>query len=109
MGAFYDVAKAGQDFAENTEIFGESFTYSNASLVGVFNQVEIEYQFGDFSTRKETALICVTSKAQWTTANVAPANRGVVAYGGINYAIEKIDGSDTSAEPAFTLTLKRLT
>lgn len=106
---FYDVAAAGQNFAENTDIFGEAFTYSNASLVGVFNQVEIEYQFGDFSTRKETALICVTSKAQWTTANVTPANRGVVTYGGIGYSIEKIDGMSTGAEPAYTLTLKRLT
>jgi hypothetical protein len=109
MGAFYDVAAAGQSFAESTEVFGEAFTYSNAALVGVFNQVELEYQFGDFSTRKETALVCVTSKAQWTSANVAPANRGVVTYGSIGYSIEKIDGSDTSAEPAFTLTLKRLT
>ena len=106
---FNETAAAGQDFSESTDVFGESFTYSNTSLVGVFNQVEVEYQFDEFSTRKQTALACVTSKTQWTTANVTPANRGVLTYGSANYVIEKIDGVDTAAECAYTLTLKRLT
>jgi len=111
---FNEVTAAGQDFSEGTEIFGESFTYTapnggatTSGLVGVFNQVEIEYQFDDFSTKKMTALICVSSKPQW--ASVVPANRGKVTYGNIGYQIEKIDGADTAAEPAYQLTLKRLT
>lgn len=111
---FNEVTAAGQDFSENTEIFGESFTYTapnggstTSGLVGVFNQVEIEYQFDEFSTKKMTALICVTSKPQWGA--VVPADRGTVTYGGIAYQIEKTDGTDTAAEPAFGLTLKKLT
>lgn len=106
---FNETAAAGQSFSESTEVFGESFTYANTSLVGVFNQVEVEYQFDEFSTRKQTALACVTSKTQWTTANIAPSNRGVLTYGAVAYVIEKIDGEDTAAECAYTLTLKRLT
>ena len=106
---FSDVVAAGQTFSEATEVFGEAFTYSATSLVGVFNQVEIEYQFGEFSTKKVTGLTCVTSKAQWTAASITPADRGVVTYGSIAYAIEKIDGLNTAAEQAYTLTLKRLT
>ncbi len=106
---FNEVTAAGQDFSENSEVFGESFTYGGASLVGVFNQVEIEYQFGEFSTKKLTGLICITSKPQWVAASVVPADRGVLTYGGITYQIEKIDGLNTGAEPAYGLTLKKLT
>lgn len=106
---FNSVVAAGQAHAESTSLFGEAFTYANTALVGVFNQVEIEFQFNEFSTRKVTGLTCVTSKPQWTAAAIAPANRGVVTYGGVAYQIEKIDGSDTASEPAFTLTLKKLT
>ncbi len=106
---FSNVVAAGQNFSEDSEVFGEAFTYSSASLVGVFNQVEIEYQFNEYSTRKITGLICVTSKAQWVAASVAPADRGVVTYGSIAYAIKKIDGLNTAAEAAYTLTLERLT
>lgn len=106
---FNEVTAAGQEFSESTELFGEAFTYSNVALVGVFNQVEIEYQLGEFSTKKLTGLICVSSKPQWTAANIAPADRGVVTYGSNTYQIEKIDGLNTAAEPAYGLTLKKLT
>jgi hypothetical protein len=106
---FNEATAAGQAFSESLDVFGEPFTYANTALVGVFNQVEIEYQFGEFSTKKITGLMCVTSKPQWAAANIAPADRGVLNYGGINYQIEKIDGTDTAAEPAYGLTLKKLT
>lgn len=106
---FNEVAAFGQAFSENTEVFGESFTYSGTSLIGVFNQVEIEYAFGEFSTKKITGLMLVTSKPQWAAAGLTPADRGVVTYGSVTYQIEKIDGINTAAEPAFTLTLKKLT
>ena len=111
---FNDVTAAVQAFSEDSEIFGESFTYTapnggatTSGLVGVFNQVEIEYQFDDFSTKKVTALMCVASKTQWGA--VVPGDRGTVTYGGIAYQIEKVDGTNSSGEPAFGLTLKKLT
>lgn len=111
---FNEVTAAGQDFSEGTEVFGESFTYTapnggatTSGLVGVFNQVEIEYQFDDFSTKKITALVCVSSKPQWGA--VVPADRGIITYNGITYQAEKVDGTNTPAEPAFELTLKKLT
>lgn len=111
---FNEVTAAGQAFSEDTEIFGEGFTYTAPSggtttsgLVGVFNQVEIEYQFEDFSTKKLTALMCVTSKTQWGA--VVPGDRGIVTYGAIPYQIEKVDGANTAAEPAYGLTMKKLT
>lgn len=106
---FNEVTAAGQAFTEGTSVFGESFTYSGTTLYGVFNQVEIEYQFDEFSTKKLTGLMCVTSKPQWTAASLTPADRGQLTYGGIIYQIEKIDGLDTAAEPAYGLTLKKLT
>ena len=55
MGSFNDITAAVQDFSEGTELFGESFSYTapnggatTSGLVGVFNQVEIDYQFEDF-------------------------------------------------------------
>lgn len=104
---FLETVTAGQLFSENA--FGEAFTYSNVALVGVFNEVDDLYTFNDPATRKTTSLVCVSSKAQWTAANVAPANRGVVTYGGVTYQIEEIAGANTGGEPAFTLTLKKLT
>jgi len=111
---FNEQTAAGQEFSENSEVFGESFTYTapnggatTSGLVGVFNQVEIEYQFDDFTTKKITSLVCVASKTQWGA--VVPADRGIVTYGGINYQAEKIDGTNTAAEPAYTLTCKKLT
>lgn len=113
---FNEVTAAGQAFSEGTEVFGESFSYTapnggatTAGLVGVFNQVEIEYQFNEFSVKKLTGLMCVTSKPQWVTAGVTPADRGIIIYGGISYQIDKIDGSDTAAEPAYGFTCKKLT
>jgi hypothetical protein len=111
---FNDVTAAAQDFSEGTELFGESFSYTapnggatTSGLVGVFNQVEIDYEFADFSTKKITALVCVSSKPQWGA--VVPADRGSITYGSITYQIEKIDGVSTAAEPAYGLTLKKLT
>ncbi len=111
---FNEVTAAAQEFSEGTEVFGESFSYTapnggttTSGLVGVFNQVEIEYQFDDFSTKKVTALMCITSKTQWGA--VVPADRGIVTYGSVTYQIEKTDGTSTAAEPAFGLTLKKLT
>ena len=111
---FNEVTAAGQDFSENTDIFGEVFTYTapnggstTSGLVGVFNQVSIDYQFSEFSVKKITSLICVASKTQWGA--VVPADRGVITYGGIGYQIETVEGTDTLAEPAYTLTAKRLT
>lgn len=111
---FNEVTAAGQAFSEGTDIFGESFSYTapnggatTSGLIGVFNQVEVEYQFDEFSTKKVTALYVVTSKTQW--GGVVPGDRGVVTYGGITYQIEKIDGADTAAEPAYGFTLKKLT
>lgn len=111
---FYDVAAAAQDFSEGTGIFGESFSYTapnggatTSGLIGVFNQVEIEYQFDDFSTKKVTALMCVASKTQWGAT--VPGDRGTITYGSVAYQIEKVDGTSSAGEPAFGLTLKKLT
>lgn len=111
---FNEVTAAGQDFSENSEVFGESFTYTapnggstTSGLVGVFNQVEIEYQFDEFSFKKMTALLVISSKPQWGA--VVPDDRGTITYNGIAYQIEKLDGLNTPAEPAYGLTLKKLT
>lgn len=106
---FNEVTAAGMTFAENTGVLGEAFTYQGTQLVGCFNQVEIEYQFDELSTRKITGLTCVTSKPQWTTAGLVPANRQLVTYGGIDYPIQQIAGANSAGEPAYTLTLFRLT
>ncbi len=106
---FNDVTAFGQAFSENSNIFGEAFTYQNTALVGVFDQVELDFQFAEIGTKKVTQLICVTSKPQWTAAALRPENRQQIVYNGIGYQIEKIDGLDTPAEPAFTLTCKKLT
>lgn len=111
---FNDVTAAGQEFSEDSEVFGESFTYTapnggstTSGLVGVFNQVEIEYQFADFSTKKVTVLVCVSSKTQWGA--VVPADRGIITYNSITYQAEKVDGTNSPGEPAYELTLKKLT
>lgn len=111
---FFEVAQAGQTFSEGTSIFGDSFTYTapnggatTAAMVGVMNQVEIEYQFDEFSTKKVTGLTVVSSKSQWGA--VVPADRGIITYGSVTYQIEKVDGTSTAAEPAYGLTCKKLT
>lgn len=106
---FNEVTAAGQDFSENSDIFGESFTYANVALVGVFNQVEMDFTFADFSVRKITALICISSKPQWAAANITPADRESITYGGIAYQIQQIAGANTAAEPAYELTLFKKT
>lgn len=106
---FNEITAAAQAFSESTDLFGEQFTYQNTAMVGVFNQVEIEYNFDDVSTRKLTGLQLVSSKPQWVTAGLVPADRGTITYGGIGYEIQKIDGANTAGEPAYTLTLMKLT
>ncbi|NBW14604.1 MAG: hypothetical protein EBR82_42055 [Caulobacteraceae bacterium] len=103
-------ARAGR-FAEQT--MGETFSYTSlasvttSGLVGVFNQVEAEYIFEDASQRRQTDLVCMSSKTQW--ASVVPANRATITYGGIAYTIDKVDAADTAGDPWYTLRLKRLT
>lgn len=104
---FNDITLAGQVFSETQ--FGESFTYSNTTMTGVFDWVQRAYELEEVGTRLLTVLVCVSSKTQWTTANIAPANRGTVTYGGIAYQIEDIAGANTAGDPAYTLTLKKLT
>lgn len=106
---FNEVTAAGQAFSEGTEVFGEAFTYANVSLVGVFSQVEGEYRFSDQSIRKITALVCVTSKPQWAAANITPANRQLLTYAGEAYPLQQIAGDDSPSEPAYTLTMFKLT
>jgi len=104
MSSFQNVALAGQVFSEGSEMMGETFTYQNQTLRGVFDQVVVDWQFADFSFRKITALICVTSKPQWSNANVVPANRQVITYNGVSYPIQAIAGLDTPGESSYTLT-----
>lgn len=94
----------------NEEVMGDSFTYDSAySFTGVFAQVEIEYQFDEYSTRMLTAETISTQKAQWTSAGVTPADKKVVTFGGVDYSIFKIDGLNSPSEPSYTLYVKRLT
>jgi hypothetical protein len=106
---FFEVASAGQNFAENSGMMGEAFTYQNTSLVGVFNQVSLDYQHADFSMRKITGLVCVSSKWRWEDAGLVPADRQQVVYGGIGYEIQQIAGSNSAGEPCYELTLIKLT
>lgn len=105
---FKDVCAAGQLFSEQPEMMGEEFIYQGAILRGVFDQVALDWTFADFSFRKVTALICVTSKAQWAAAAKVPANREEIIFMGKAYPIQAIAG-ESDKEPAFTLTLFQLT
>lgn len=108
MGAFQTLNNRVQQW--NEAVMGDSFTYDSAySFTGVFSQVEIEYQFDEYSTRMQTADAVSTQKAQWTSAGVTPADRKTVTVGGINYSIFKVDGVNSPSEPSYTLYLKRLT
>lgn len=108
---FNDITRLGQQFSETA--MGESFSYTSPSgstvlgLTGVFNQVEVDFQFDEHSTRAVTQLICVASKTQWGAT--VPANRGVITYGGIGYSIDRVNGAQSTGEPAYELTCKRLT
>jgi len=111
---FNDVTAAVQAFSEDSEMFGESFTYTapnggatTSGLVGVCDEVVIDFQFDEFTTKKITVLTVVSSKTQWGA--VVPGDRGVVTYNAITYQIERIGGLDTPAEPTYSLTCKKLT
>ena len=111
MGAFDNLTAKAATFAE--AVMGEAFSYTDLSSVtttglrGVFNQVEAEYTLEDMSQKRQTDLVCVSSKTQWGA--VVPANRCTVTYGSVAYTIDKVDGMTTSGEPCYTLRLKRLT
>jgi len=111
MGAFDDLNAAAATF--NQAVMGETFSYTSpagsttSGLVGVFNRVAVAYEFQDFAQRATTDLVCVASKTQWGA--VVPANRGTITYGSVAYTIAEIEGLSTAGEPAYTLTLKRLT
>lgn len=102
----------GQQFAEDN--MGEAFSYTStlsvvtSGLVGVFNQVVADYQFSDFSTRKVTTYTVVSGKSQWGA--VIPGDRGIITdSSGGTYQIENVAGSLSAGEPAYELTLKKLT
>ena len=89
---------------------GDTFVYNSTNtFTGVFSQVEIEYQFDEFSTRMQTADVVLTQKLQWTTAGVVPADRKTVTVGGIAYTVFRVDGVNSPSEPSYALYLKRLT
>lgn len=101
-----------QDFAEAN--MGETFSYTSPTgavldgLVGVFNQVTKEFEFSDFSFKKQTDYTVVSSKVQW--GSVIPANRGVIAdSGGGTYQIDHIDGLASSGEPTYQISMRKLT
>lgn len=104
--SFDSIIAAAQTSVEN--YVGKSFTYSGKALAGVFSDGSESWTFDDFCQRNEVDLICVTSKAQWETNGVSPANRGVVTYASANYVIEAIRGSRTD-DPCYHLALKRRT
>ena len=109
---FDDLNLAAQSFAEDN--MGETFSYTSptnvvtSGLVGVFSQVTQEFQFSDFTFKKNTDYNVVSGKVQW--GSVVPANRGIVAdSSGGTYQIEHISGAVSAGEPAYELNLKKLT
>lgn len=101
-----------QQFAETN--MGETFSYTPqigsavTGLVGVFNQVSQDFVFEDAGIRKNTNYTVVSSKAQWGAT--VPANTGFITdSAGIQYACEDISGTNSAGEPAYEITLKRLT
>ncbi len=112
MGAFDDFNKAGQQFAE--DVMGETFSHTSkagtvtSGLVGVFNQVTQDYVMQDFSTRKDTAYTVISGKVQW--GSVVPADRETITdSSAVAYQIHHISGILSAGEPAYELTLKKLT
>jgi len=111
MSAFDTLNARAAAFAE--ENMGESFAYTSpggtttTGLLGVFNQQEAVYTFEDFSQRRETDLVCASSKSQWGAT--VPENRGVINYGSVDYSIDKVDATATAGDPWYTMRLRRLT
>ncbi len=112
MGAFDTLNIAGQQFAEDN--MGETFTYTPKSgsivtgLVGVFNQVTQDFVMQDFSTRKDTSYTVVSGKVQW--GSTVPADRATITdSSNVAYQIHHISGAVSAGEPAYELTLKKLT
>lgn len=102
----------GQLFAEAN--MGETFTYAVqggvtlTGLLGVFNIVDQEFTFADFSYRKVTTYTCISSCAQW--GNNYPSLRcQITDSSGVTYVVDSIKGSNTAGDPAYELGLSKLT
>ena len=109
---FDAINSAAQQF--NEAVMGETCSYTapnggstTSGLVGVFNQVEQQYEFADGSTRQTTSLVGILSKSQW--GSVVPQDEGVITYGNTTYQIESLKGVSSAGEPAYELTCKKLT
>ncbi len=112
MGAFDTLNAAAQDFAET--MMGETFSYrapngvTTAGLVGVFNQVSQDFQFGDFSVKQVTTYTVISSKPQW--GSVVPGDNGqVIDSSGGTYDVNQVAGTSSAGEPAYEITLNKLT
>ncbi len=112
MGAFDTLNAAAQEFAE--EMMGETFSYRSpagvvtSGLVGVFNQVSQDFQFDDFSVKQVTTYTVVSSKTQW--GSVVPGDNGqVIDSSGGTYDVNQISGTLSAGEPAYEITLNKLT
>lgn len=110
--SFNSVAAAGQAFAENA--MGETLTHTStlgvatSGLVGVFNQVTEDFVFNDFSTKKVTRYIVVSSKPQWG-AVVPTKDDTITDSSGTNYTVSTVNGARSAGEPAYELSMNRLT
>lgn len=109
---FNSIVAAGQSFAEDN--FGETFSYTSpagivtAGLVGVFNQVTQDFQFDDFSSKTVTLYTVTSGKSQW--GSVVPANNGVVTdSSGNTFDVKQLAGVNSAGEPAYELTMNKLT
>lgn len=110
---FDSLNRSGQAFAEAT--MGETFSYTPLGMVatlsglkGVFNLVVQDYEFEDHSIRQRTAYTVVSGKVQWGVT--VPADRGTITdSSGGTYQIESIGGKVSAGEPAYELTMKKLT
>ena len=112
MSDFDILNRAVQSFAEAN--MGETFSYTSSAgvvtsgIFGVFNQVVADYQFSDFSTKKVTSYTVISGKLQW--GSVVPADRGTITdSSGGSYQIDHIAGYLSAGEPAYELSLRKLT
>lgn len=112
MGGFDILNQVAQSYSE--AVMGESFSYTSpagivtSGLVGVFNQVNIDFQFTDFSSKKITTYTVISGKMQWGA--VVPTDNGIVTDSSAGtYSVTTVAGSNSAGEPAFEITLKKLT
>lgn len=102
----------GQQFAETN--MGETFSYTDTNgvsltgLRGVFSRVDQFFNFEDVGMRKVVSYSVITSCAQW--GNEVPTNNGTVTdSSGQSYNVDDVQGVNTAGDPAFEITLMRLT